>query len=432
MYWEPIIEAMPSDELQTLQLHKLQHVTARAACAPSYIEKFREVGVSPDQIRSIDDLRRVPFTTKEDLRAGYPYGFLCVPKEDIIRVHSSSGTTGAATAVLYAQSDIDAWSNLIARCMYMTNVRRSDVFQNVIGYGLFTGGLGFHYGAEKLGVLVIPSSTGNTRRQISLMREFGTTAIHVIPSYALRLYSAFEEMGLDPKENTELKVAFIGAEPHSEMMRQRIEALFGIHAFNSYGLSEMNGPGVAFECYLKDGMHVWEDAYILEIIDPVTLEPVPDGEEGELVFTTLCREGMPLLRYRSRDLAAIIPEPCPCGRTHRRITRIKGRSDDMLIIKGVNIFPMQIERTLMNIAEVGNNYQIILETANYLDKMTVLVEVTSAFVVDDPRPLDALRRRITSALRDEILVEPEVHLVEPGSIPRTEGKAVRVIDKRET
>lgn len=313
----------------------------------------------------------------------------------------------------------------------MTGVRRSDVFQNTMGYGLFTGGLGFHYGAEKIGAMVIPSGPGNSKRQIELMQNFGTTVIHILPSYALRLYGVFEEVGIDPKKDTKLKIAFIGAEPHTEAMRKRIEDAYGIDAYNSYGLSEMNGPGVAFECKQKDGMHVWEDNFLVEVIDPNTLEPIPDGEEGELVFTTLMREGMPIIRYRSRDLAAVYSEPCPCGRFHRRISRIKGRTDDMLIVKGVNIFPMQIEKALMAIPQVGNNYQIILERERFLDKLTVRVEVHPEFFDDDIRTLTRLQQRIAGELNTEILIDAEVDLVEPGMIPKVEGKAVRVIDQRE-
>jgi len=300
-------------------------------------------GISPEDIRSLEDLRRIPFTTKEDLRRGFPYGFLAVPKDEVVRLHASSGTTGTPTVVYHTRRDLEVWADLVARCLYMVGMRKEDVFQNMMSYGLFTGGLGLHYGAERIGALVIPSGAGNSRRQITLMRQFGTTAIHIIPSYALKLLETFQEMGLDPKE-MKLRMAFVGAEPHTEEVRRRIEEAYGIDAFNSYGLSEMNGPGVAFECPYKEGMHVWEDSYILEVIDPETLEPVPDGEEGELVLTTLRREAMPLLRYRTGDLAFVYPDPCPCGRTHRRISRIKGRTDDMFIIKGVNVFPMQVDR----------------------------------------------------------------------------------------
>jgi len=431
VFWEKEIEAMPKDELRELQLSRLKHILAQASQSPFYKELFQNISFSPDKVKTLEDIKHLPFTTKDDLRKSYPYGFLSVHTDEIVRVHTSSGTTGSATAVLHTQKDLDTWANLMARCMYMTGVRRSDVFQNTMGYGLFTGGLGFHYGAERIGMIVIPSGPGNSRRQIELMRDFGTTTIHILPSYALRLYNIFEEMELSPKEDTKLKIAFIGAEPHTEAMRQRIENAYGINAFNSYGLSEMNGPGVAFECIYKDGMHFWEDSFLLEVINPNTLEPVPDGEEGELVFTTLSREGMPIIRYRSRDLAAVMPEPCSCGRFHRRITRIKGRTDDMLIVKGVNIFPMQIEKTLMAVPQVGTNYQIILETENILDKLIVRVEMNPEYFDDEFRTLTSLQRKITAALRTEILVDAQVDLVEPGTIPRPEGKAVRVIDNRE-
>jgi phenylacetate-CoA ligase len=313
----------------------------------------------------------------------------------------------------------------------MTGVRRSDVFQNTMGYGLFTGGLGFHYGAEKIGAMVIPSGPGNSRRQIELMQHFHTTVIHLLPSYALRLYGVFEEIGLDPKRETQLRVAFIGAEHHTEAMRKRIEEAYGIDAYNSYGLSEMNGPGVAFECKEKNGMHVWEDNFIVEVINPNTLEPVTCGEEGELVFTTLMREGMPFIRYRSGDLAAVYPEPCPCGRVHRRISRIKGRTDDMLIVKGVNIFPMQIEKVLMTIPEAGNNYQLFLHKERFLDKLTVRIEINPEFFDDNIIALTELQQRIANELRTEILIDAEIDLVEPGTIPKVDGKAIRVIDQRE-
>ena len=345
-------------------------------------------------------------------------------------MHSSSGTTGRATVIFHTAGDIAAWTDLLARSMYMAGMRRSDVFQNMMTYGLFTGGSGFHYGAEKIGALVIPAGAGNSKRQIQLMRDFETTAIHIIPSYALHLSSVFTEVGVDPRRDTKLRMAFLGAEPHSEMMRRKIEELYGFKAFNSYGLSEMNGPGVAFECPEQNGMHIWEDNYIVEIIDPVTLKPLPDGEEGELVTTTLRREGMPILRYRTKDLTRIIPGPCPCGRTHRRIERIKGRTDDMMILKGVNIFPIQIEKKLMEIPGVGTNFVIILDRADFNDSMTVKVEVQKEFFGGDLRQLEVLRRRIVEELKSDILITPRVDLVEPDSLPKSEGKAKRVIDNR--
>ncbi|MCX8044421.1 MAG: phenylacetate--CoA ligase [Desulfobacterota bacterium] len=430
MFWDNYSETLDRFSLQKLQLELLRKTIRQAQHAPYYQTILSGAGITPESIRSLEDLRKIPFTTKDILRDHYPYGFLAVSRDDIVRMHSSSGTTGRPTVIFHTQHDIDEWSLLVARCMYMTGVRKSDVFQNMMGYGLFTGGIGFHYGAERLGAMVIPSGPGNTKRQIMLMREFETTVIHIIPSYALHLIKTLIEEGIDPKKELKLRIAYLGAEPHSEETRRRIEDALGVRAYNSYGLSEMNGPGVAFECTEQNGMHVWEDAYILEVIDPKTLEPVKDGEEGELVFTTLKREGMPILRYRSKDLAAVYPEPCPCGRTHRRITRIKGRTDDMLIVKGVNMYPVQIEKTLMSFPEVGSNFLIILDHKDYNDHMTIKVEVSSAMFTGDLKSLQNLRRTITERLRSEILITPDVQLVEPDSLPKSEGKAVRVIDNR--
>jgi len=397
-----------------------------------YYEKiFRERGIVPAAVKTIRDIESMPLTTKDDLRDHWPYGFLAVSRDELIRMHSSSGTTGRATVIFHTTNDIGQWTNIVARSMYMTGMRKQDVFQNMMTYGLFTGGLGFHYGAEKIGALTIPAGAGNSKRQIQLMRDFETTVIHIIPSYALHLTTVFHELDVDPRKDTKLRIAFIGAEPHSEKMRRKIEEFYGFKAFNSYGLSEMNGPGVAFECPEKSGMHFWEDDFYLEVIDPKTMKPLPDGEEGELVYTTLNREAMPLIRYRSKDLATIFPEPCRCGRTHRRISRIKGRSDDMFILKGVNIFPLQIDTVLMNVAEVGTNYQVILERESFEDKMVVKVEVRPEIFKGELRQLENLRRRITESLKSELLVTPKVELVEPDSLPKSEGKAVRVVDRRE-
>ncbi len=433
MFWQKEIETLEMKPLRELQLGRLKKTLAQAGKSPFYSRLFQQNRISPEKINSLEDAKNLPFTTKEDLRKEFPYGFLTVSREEIVRVHSSSGTTGRATAVFHTQGDLNGWANLVARCMYMTGVRRGDVFQNMVGYGLFTGGLGFQYGAERLGALTIPSGSGNSKRQISLMRDFETTVIHIIPSYALHLRKVFDEVGLNPRKDTKLRIAFIGAEPHSEATRQRIEEMYGIQAFNSYGLSEMNGPGVAFECPQKMGMHFWEDDFLVEVIDPRTEEILPDGQEGELVFTTLNREAMPLIRYRSKDLATIFPEPCPCGRTHRRISRIKGRSDDMFILKGVNIFPLQIDTTLMNIPEVGTNYLVILEREkeNFQDRMIVQVEVRPEYFRGDLWQLEKLRKQITEALKSELLVTPKVELVEPDTLPKSEGKAVRVLDRRE-
>lgn len=430
-FWDRSMETLSREDLEALQLERLKEVLAWCERSKYYRKVFREEGIEPDKFRSLDDLKRIPFTDKTILREHPSTDFTCVPMGEIVRLHSTSGTTGQAIVIYYTRKDIASWAEMIARCMYMDGVRSNDVFQNMMGYGLFTGGLGFHYGAELIGALTIPAGAGNSRRQIQLMREFGTTVIHIIPSYALLLTEVFQEMGLDPRADTRLRIAFIGAEPHTEGMRRRIEEAYGIDAYNSYGLTEMNGPGVAFECPYKQGMHLWEDNYVLEVIDPSTLERVEEGEEGELVLTTLCRQGMPILRYRTRDLTRVIPGPCPCGRSHRRIDRIKGRTDDMFIIKGINIFPMQVEQVLLNVLGVGSNYQIHLERVGVRDEMKVLVEVTNELWHGDVRELRALQRHIRDELRSTILVTPTVELVEPGSLPKSEGKAVRVIDKRE-
>jgi phenylacetate-CoA ligase len=430
MFWEKEIETMPRSELESLQILRLKETLRKAEASSFYGKRFKEASMNLDLFSSIKDIENIPPTTKDDLRDQWPYGLTAVPKEDLVRMHSSSGTTGRATVIFHTAEDIREWTNLVARCMYMTGVRKGDVFQNMMTYGLFTGGLGFHYGAEKIGVLVIPAGAGNSKRQIQLMQDFETTVIHIIPSYALHLFLVFEDLKVDPRKDTKLKIAFIGAEPHSEKTRLKIEELYGFKAYNSYGLSEMNGPGVAFECPHQTGLHIWEDHFIVEIIDPDTLKPLPDGEEGELVLTTLMREGMPILRYRTKDLTRIIPGPCGCGRTHRRIDRIKGRTDDMMIIKGVNIFPIQIEKKLMDIPGVGTNFLIILEREGFNDHMIVKVEVQQEFFDGDILHLERLQRRIVEELRSDILITPKVELVEPNTLPRSEGKAQRVIENR--
>ena len=430
-FFNPAVERLSREEIEALQSRRLREVVEDCAGSAYYASLFKREGIDPGAFRGLEDLPRVPFLVKQTLRDSPGADFLAVPLDDIVRIHSTSGTTGQAVVVYHTREDIAAWAELVARCMYMTGVRRSDVFQNMMGYGLFTGGLGFHYGAELLGALTIPAGAGNSRRHIQLMRDFGTTAVHIIPSYALYLVSVFEEMGLDPRSDTSLRIAFIGAEPHSEDMRRRIEEAYGVDAFNSYGLTEMSGPGVAFECPAKDGMHVWEDSFIVEVVDPATLEPVPDGEEGELVLTALHRRGMPLLRYRTRDLTRIIPGTCACGRSHRRIARLKGRTDDMFIVKGVNIFPIQVEQVLLRLLGVGSNYRIHLEREEDRDDMRVMVEVTGDIWHGNVHELKDLQRRIREELRSEILVSPLVELVEPGALPQAEGKATRVVDTRE-
>jgi phenylacetate-CoA ligase len=429
-YWSPSVEALPREELEALQLRRLKETLERVSRFPFHGKKLAEAGFTPDDLTSLQDVGKIPFTTKQELRDQYPYGFLCVPKDRLVRLHVSSGTTGQATAVFYSRSDLEQWADLMARCMYMTGARPGDTFQNMTGYGLFTGGLGFHHGAERLGLLTIPSGAGNSKRQIQLMRDFSTNVIHIIPSYALLLMDIFNEIGVDPKKDLELRIAYLGAEPYSEEVRRRVEDFYGVRVYNSFGLSEMNGPGVAFECPHQSGMHIWEDAYLVEVVDPKTLEPVEDGTVGELILTTLNREAMPIIRYRTKDLTRIVPGECPCGRVHRRIDRIQGRSDDMFIIKGVNIFPIQVEQVLMNIPEVGNNYVILLEREHDIDTMIVRVEVTDRIFIEDMRQLQRIQKKIGHDLRNELLLTPQVELVQPNGLPRSDGKAVRLIDNR--
>jgi phenylacetate-CoA ligase len=430
MYWEKDIETMDRDRLGAIQLARFQDTLKKAGKSSYYDTLFKKVGLDTDRVDSLDVIGEIPLTTKDDLREHWPYGFLAVSKDELIRMHSSSGTTGRATVIFHTAGDIEKWTNLVARSMYMAGMRKDDVFQNMMSYGLFTGGLGFHYAAEKVGALVIPAGAGNSKRQIQLLRDFETTVIHIIPSYALHLSTVFEEVGVDPSKDTKLRMAFLGAEPHSEKMRRKIEDIYGFKGYNSYGLSEMNGPGVAFECPFQSGLHLWEDQFFVEIIDPRTLKVLPDGEEGELVLTTLVREGMPILRYRTKDLTRIIPGRCECGRTHRRIDRIKGRTDDMMILKGVNIFPIQIEKKLMEIPGVGTNFQIILEREGFNDTLYVKVEIQKEFFAGDLKQLEKMRHSIVEELRSDILITPKVSLVEPGTLPKSEGKAVRVIDNR--
>lgn len=411
-------------------MERLRHCVARCLEAPFYRETLSNLGITPASVHGPDAWRALPMTTKEDLRSHFPYGFLTVPRQDLVRLHCSSGTTGNPTVVFHNPHDLQSWANLVARSLYAVGVRDTDVFQNICGYGLFTGGLGFQYGAERLGALTIPSGAGNSRRQVKLMQDFQTTVIHAIPSYLTRLHTVFVEMGLDPRRDTQLRLLVIGAEPHSEETRCRIQELFGVKAFNSYGLSEMNGPGVAFECACQNGLHLWEDAFLAEIVDPETLRPVPEGTVGELILTSLDRQAMPILRYRTRDLTRFLPGDCPCGRTHRRVDRIVGRSDDMFIVKGCNIFPIQIEKVLMRIPEVGHDFLIVLETRNGVDDMRVEVEVNPDRFTGDFALLENARRRIAADIHDEVMVTPQVRLVEPGSLPKPEGKAVRVQDRR--
>jgi len=430
LYRNPEIEKMPRKELEALQLSKMKTAVGWALRTPFYKERLPLAGInSPDDIKSLEDIRRIPCTTKEDLRKAFPYGFLSIPLDDVVRLHASSGTTGTPTTIYFSADDLERWAGFMARCIIGAGCTKSDVFQNMISYGLFTGGLGLHAGGEKAGMMVIPAGAGNTSRQFRLMQDFGTTVIHATPSFLLHVESKMKEEGV-PRESLKLRKAFAGAEPHSEDTRKRIEDLLKIDVYNSYGLSEMNGPSVAFECQAKSGLHLWEDGYIGEIIDPETLEPLPGGETGELVLTCLCREATPILRYRTRDLTSFYTEPCVCSRTHRRLRRITGRTDDMLIINGVNVFPSQIEEVVMGMKEVGNNYLIVVEKEGALDRLIVKVEIGADIFMDDSRPLNALKEKIRKTLQATIMLNPKVELHESGALPISEGKAVRVQDKR--
>ncbi len=432
VFWEEELEALPHSGIEKLQARRLKTMIGQAGKAPFYSRVYSQLGITPEKINRVEDIRDLPFTTKEDLRANFPYGFLAVDRAEVVRLHSSSGTTGNPIVIFHTRKDLDNWANLIARSLFMVGVRNTDVFQNICGYGLFTGGLGFQYGAEKLGALTVPAGAGNTKRQIRMILDYGTNVIHTIPSYVMRLVSEMRSMGLSPSGDTELRLMIIGAEPHTEEQRRRVEENAGVKAFNSYGLSEMCGPGVAFECEHQCGLHIWEDSFYAEIIDPDTLCPVPDGEMGELVLTTLNREANPLIRYRTRDLTRFLPMECPCGRTHRLLDRIHGRTDDMFIIRGCNVFPMQIEKVLMQYSEVDSDYVIHLETIDGLDQMVIDVEIRSDWFADNYASLDNLRKRIARDMRDEVLVTPVIKLVEAGALPETGGKAVRVIDRRES
>lgn len=428
-FFDEKMETMTRAQIEALQLERLQATVQHCMNSPFYRKRFEEAGLKPEDIKTLEDIRRIPFTTKQDLRDTYPFGMASVPLRECTRLHSSSGTTGTPTVILHTQKDLEEWAAQVARNLWMVGLRPDDVFQNSSGYGMFTGGLGFQYGAERLGMLTIPAAAGNSIRQIKFITDFGTTALHAVPSYVTRLYEVMQSMGVDPRRDTRLKVLAIGAEPHSEEQRRRIENMMGVKAYNSFGMSEMCGPGVGFECQEQNGLHFWEDYYIVEIVDPETLEPVPDGEVGELVLTSLCREAMPLLRYRTRDLTRVLGRTCPCGRNHVRIDRMRGRSDDMMVLRGVNIFPIQIEKILMTFPELASNYLITLTTDEDNDNMTVEVELEELFT-DDYRRLQNLTNRIQRALKDEILLTPHVKLLPKGTLPVPDGKAVRVVDKR--
>ena len=431
MIWNDEFETLPREVIESLQVKRLRQTLQRVnATVPFYREQFRKAGVTPEQIKSLDDLRRLPFTLKQDMRDNYPYGLFAVPLEQIVRIHASSGTTGKPTVVGYTRRDIDTWSELMARSFVAAGAHKGDVIHNAYGYGLFTGGLGAHYGAEKLGASVIPMSGGNSKKQLMIMQDFGSTVLTCTPSYSLYLAEVAAEEGIDFKA-LKLKVGIFGAEPWSEQMRKEIEEKLNLKAIDIYGLSEILGPGVAIECIeAQKGLHIWEDHFIPEIINPETGQPVADGEKGELVITTITKQGIPLIRYRTRDITSIDRSLCVCGRTHGRIARLSGRSDDMLIIRGVNVFPSQIESILVRVEGVEPHYMLIVDRKDNLDTLEVQVEVNEQMFSDEIKVLQSLGRRIEKEIKDMLGVTSTVKLVEPKTIQRSEGKAKRVQDNR--
>jgi phenylacetate-CoA ligase len=431
MIWNDEFETLPREVIESLQLKRLQQTLERVyATVPFYRRSFTEAGVTPGMVKSLGDLRRLPFTLKQDMRDNYPYGLFAVPLEQIVRIHASSGTTGKPTVVGYTRRDIEMWAELMARSFAAAGAHRGDVIHNAYGYGLFTGGLGAHYGAERIGASVIPMSGGNTKKQIMIMKDFGSTVLTCTPSYSLFLAEAAAEEGVDIRQ-LKLKVGIFGAEPWSEQMRAEIEEKLNIKAIDIYGLSEILGPGVGIECLeAQKGLHIWEDHFIPEIIDPESGDVLPPGEKGELVITTITKEGIPMIRYRTRDITRLIPEPCICGRTHVRLERMSGRSDDMLIIRGVNVFPSQIESVLFNIDGVEPHYQLIVDREENLDTLEVQVEVNEQTFSDEVKVLQDLTGRIRKEIKDLLGITCKVRLVEPKSIARSEGKAQRVIDRR--
>ncbi|WP_029918449.1 phenylacetate--CoA ligase family protein [Pelobacter seleniigenes] len=432
MIWNDEFETLPREAIESLQLKRLQQTVARVyATVPFYKNALDKLGIKPADIKKLDDLQRLPFTLKQDMRDNYPYGLFAVPLEQIVRIHASSGTTGKPTVVGYTRRDIETWTELMARSFVAAGAHKGDVIHNAYGYGLFTGGLGAHYGAERVGASVIPMSGGNTKKQLMIMQDFGSTVLTCTPSYSLFLAEVAAEEGIDIR-NLSLKVGIFGAEPWSEKMRLEIEAKLNIKAIDIYGLSEILGPGVGIECVeAQHGLHIWEDHFIPEIINPETGEVLPEGEKGELVITTITKEGIPLIRYRTRDITRLSKEPCICGRTHSRIERLSGRSDDMLIIRGVNVFPSQIESVLFNIKEVEPHYQLIVDRDGTLDTLEVQVEVNEQSFSDEIKELQGLSQRIRKEIKDLLGVTCNVRLVEPKTIARSEGKAVRVIDNRQ-
>lgn len=431
MYYQPDIETMSREDLEALQLERLQALVKRVyQKIPFYKESFNKAGINPEDIKSLADLTKLPFTVKQDMRDAYPFGLFAVPLKDVVRVHCSSGTTGTATVVGYTQKDLENWGDCFARALYGAGCGPDSTLQIAYGYGLFTGGLGAHNGGERAGCTVLPMSTGNTKRQVRLMKDFDVDCLCCTPSYALNIAEVAQEEGYDVHEFP-IHAGILGAEPCSEATRAEIEQKMGIQVYDIYGLSEVMGPGVACECEKQHGLHVCEDQFIIEILDPKTLQPVPDGEWGEVVFTTLCKECSPLVRYRTRDISRILVGECECGRTFRRMDRIAGRTDDMMILRGVNVFPSQIEEEIVSFPEIAPQYQLILTTKGTLDHAELRVETVPEFPFDEIRRLEKLKKDLQKALKENLQIAVDVKIVEPKTIERAEGKAKRIIDMRE-
>ena len=432
MYYQPELETMSREELEKLQLNRLKDLVKRVyEKIPFYKESFDAAGVKPEDIRSLNDITKLPFTIKQDLRDAYPFKMFAVPQSEVVRIHCSSGTTGTATVVGYTKHDLEVWGDCFARFLYAADCDKNATIQIAYGYGLFTGGLGAHTGGETAGCTVLPMSTGNTKRQVRLMHDFNVDCLCCTPSYALNIADVAYEEGFNPADDFKIHSAILGAEPCSEGMRKEIERKLGVRVHDIYGLSEVMGPGVACECEKQNGLHVCEDHFIIEVVDPKTLQPVPDGEWGEVVFTTLSKDCSPLIRYRTRDISRILEGECECGRTFRRMDRIAGRTDDMLIIRGVNVFPSQIEEEIVSFPEIAAQYQLILTTKGTLDHVQLQVETVPEFPFDEVRRLEQLKKDLQKALKDNLQVAVEVKIVEPKTIERSEGKAKRIIDSRE-
>lgn len=430
MYWNKTVECIPEEQLREIQLQRLKDTVRRAyEKVPYYRKKFNEVGIIPDDIKKLEDIKNIPFTSKADLREVYPFGMFASPLSEIVEIHMSSGTTGKPVVAGYTINDIEIWGEVMARSLTMAGATRNDIVQVAYGYGLFTGGFGVHYGARKIGCMIVPASAGNTRRQIEIMRDFGTTILTCTPSYALYMAEVAQEMGIEPT-TLKLKAGCFGAEMWTEAMRGEIEKRFGLNAYNIYGLTEIIGPGVAHECIEKKGLHIFEDHFLVEIIDPETGDPLPEGKRGELVLTTISREGMPMLRFRTRDITSLIREKCPCGRTFARIERIRGRTDDMIKVRGVMLFPYQIEKAILEVQGVEPHYQIVITRPQHLDEIEVMVEISKETFSDEVKHLENLKRKLERRIEEIVGIRVKVTLVEPKSLPRSEGKAKRIVDKR--